>query len=273
MRRFFDAEPNLEPVMPLLLKYGDAKAREFVVRVASLAELPSIFEALREFTFGRRGADELRHQAAMVLVEAGVLAPGEHRLWWDGELRDLLLLAFEISPEATDRLPADVEPFVERAQAAIHEGNGRRAEMLFDEALRLHPDLPTLTYNRAVAIGIQGRAAEAMRQVRELHRRHPNYLFARTRIAEEAIERRDFGAARALLDPLLSRKRFHLTEYVAICHAHIALLTAEGKVEGAQSWLQMWERVAPDDPRLMHWKSRLNRTGLLGKLFRGSAPR
>jgi len=267
VRRFFEAHPNLERLMPLLLVYGEPTAKEFVVRVAALAGLPSILSALRDFAMGRHGADRLRHQAAMVLVEAGVLAPGQHRMWWDGELRDLLLTSYEISPEPLEPLPKDVERLVSKAHDAMHKDDGAAAESLFDEALRLHPDNPTLAYNRAVALGMQGRKDEATSLVREIHARHPDYLFARVRLAEDAVDRHDFETARSLLDPLTSRRRFHHSEYTAFCHAHVHLLSADGKVDSARSWLDLWQRVAPDDPRAVYWKQRLGKRGLLSSFL------
>ena len=91
--------------------------------------------------------------------------------------------------------------------------------------------------------------------MRDLHERHPNYLFARIALAEEAIDGRDYEAARTLLNPLMQKRRFHLSEYTALCHAHIKLLSTQGEHEGARAWLEMWQDVAPDDERTMYWSA------------------
>ena len=272
VRKFFEQHPYLERLAPLLLERGDPAAKEFVVGVASLGQFSWIPPALREFAFGRRGTDRVRHQAAMRLLEAGALSPGLHPMWKDGALADIYLTRVEITPEPTDPLPEDIEPLATEAWQAIGDGDGTRAEALLDMAIQFCPDHPSLAYNRAVAIRIQGREEEAMSVVRELHARHPDYLFARVRLAENAVGDRDFKAARELLDPLMTRSRFHHSEYAAFCHAHITLLVAEGETEGARRWLQIWEDVAPDDPRVDHWKARLKRPGLFGKLFRRALP-
>ncbi len=119
-----------------------------------------------------------------------------------------------------------------------------------------------------MAIALQGREDEALAIVREVHARHPDYLFARARLAEDAVARRDFAAAKNLLDPLLSRRRFHHSEFGAFCHAQILLLSAEGKREATQSWLDIWRQIQPDDPRLALWERRPGKRGLLASLFR-----
>jgi hypothetical protein len=130
------------------------------------------------------------------------------------------------------------------------------------------PDDPGMLFNCAVAIATQGREEEALARVRDIHERFPDYLFARLRLVQDAAERRDFEAAHALLDPLLTRTRFHASEYTGLCAAHIELLVAEGKEEGARSWLKMWRDVDPDNPKLMIYEERLMRRGLLSGYFR-----
>jgi tetratricopeptide (TPR) repeat protein len=267
VRAFFETHPYLERLMPKLLEFGDSAAREFVVKVVTLARLPSVFAALKEFALSRRGTDQLRHQAAMVLVEAGELPSGQLRMWWEGEQRELLLLSHEISPEPTEPLPKGVERLAGRAQTALQDRDGAAAEALFAEALRLHPDHASLAYNRAMAVAMQGRNEEAMSLVREIHARHPDYLFARARLAEEAVERGDFDTAQNLLDPLLSRRRFHHSEYGTFCHAQISLLSAKGSTEGARSWLQMWRQVDPDNPGIELWQRRIGKRSLLGSFI------
>ena len=173
--------------MPLLLEFGDSYAREFVVRIASQVGWPTVYAAVRKFALGRRGSDDLRFQAAMTLVEADQMPPGPVRMWREGEIHELLLTAYEITPEPTDPLPKDVEELSDRVRTALQERDGATAESLLTDALRLHPDHPGLAYNRATAIALQGREDEALAIVREVHARQPDYLFARVRLAEDAV--------------------------------------------------------------------------------------
>jgi tetratricopeptide (TPR) repeat protein len=268
VRAFFEAYPYLERLIPLLLEFGDSNAREFVVRIASQAGWPTIHAAVRKFALGRRGSDDLRFRAAMTLMEAHQMPPGPVRMWRDGEIHELLMTAYEITPEPTDALPEDVVELSDRAGTALQDRDGAAAESLLTDALRLHPHHPGLAFNRALAIALQGREDEALGLVREVHARQPDYLFARVRLAEDAVSRRDFEAAKNLLDPLLSRRRFHHSEFGAFCHAQMMLLSAEGKTEATRSWLDIWRQIQPDDPRLAQWERRLGKRGLFASLFR-----
>ena len=268
VRKFFEQHPYLERIVPLLLERGDPVAKEFVVGVASLGEFPWLLPVLKEFAFGCRGTDRLRYQAAMQMLEIGALSPGIYAMWKDGKESDIFLTSLEITPEPTYPLPKNIEPLATKAWELIRAGDGASAEPLFDKIIKQCPDHPTLVYNRAVAIQIQGREEEALSLVRDLHARHPDYLFARARLAEKAVEDRDFQAARKLLEPLMTRSRFHHSEYAAFCHVQISLLFAEGETEGAHRWLELWEDVDPDDPGIEQWRARLKRPGMLGKLFR-----
>lgn len=267
VRKFLEEHPYLEKIMPVLLERGDSAAREFVIRVASISRLPTIMSAVRDFAFGQRGADKLRHTAATYLVEAEAIEPGLLRMWIKDELRDVNLMSFEITAGQVYSLPEEVEELAADAWQAIHDEEGAQAEMLLDEAIKLHPNDPTLEYNRTVAVLLQGRKKEALALVRDLHARYPDYLFARIALAEEAIDNRDFETARKLLNPLMAKRRFHLSEYTALCHAHIKMLSTQGEQEGARAWLRMWEDVAPDDERLEYWSMRLNKRKLLSRFF------
>ena len=103
--------------------------------------------------------------------------------------------------------------------------------------------------------------------VRQIHARDPDYIFARAKLADFHLKRGELEAAKALLDPLMERKRFHTSEFAAFAGGQIAILLAEKKTEGARSWVQMWEQIDPDHPNLRYWKDRLTPRGTLGRLL------
>ena len=134
--------------------------------------------------------------------------------------------------------------------------------------------MPDLLNNLAMAYDLQGRHEDAVALTRQIHDRHPDYLFARVALAKLHLQKREITEARALLDPLLTRKRWHFSEYAAFCGAQIELSLAEGNREAAQSWLDMWANVDPDHPGLEAYRSRLGRSGRLKNVFRrGTRPR
>lgn len=267
VRKFLEEHAYLECLFPILLERGDAAAREFVIRVASIARRPTTLSALKDFALGQRGSDQIRYQAALRLVELKYLTPGTLKLWRDGKWQDTIFTSFEITTEPKVQLPPKLERLAHEAFDAINVGNGSHAEQLLTKVLAERPNDPSMLFNYAVAIAVQGREEEALARVHDIYQRFPDYMFARIRLAQDATERKDFEAAHALLDPLLTQTRFHASEYTALCAAHIELLMAEGKEEGARSWLKMWRDMDPDNPKLIIYEERLSRRGLLRNIF------
>ncbi|HWQ35530.1 MAG TPA: hypothetical protein VNQ79_21975 [Blastocatellia bacterium] len=46
----------------------------------------------------------------------------------------------------------------------------------------------------------------------------------------------------------MKRKKFHLSEFSALCNAQIEISLARKRHEAARSWLEMWKRADPDAP-------------------------
>jgi hypothetical protein len=85
------------------------------------------------------------------------------------------------------------------------------------------------------------------------------------------VRAKQFEAAHETLKPLMRQKKFHTTEFAALCNAQIALSVAEKQPGNARRWVELWEGVDADNPQLLAWKARLDATDvgkLLGKLFR-----
>ena len=51
----------------------------------------------------------------------------------------------------------------------------------------------------------------------------------------------------------------HFAEFAAVAGAQIDTALADGKPEEARSWLQMWEKAMPDDPRVEIYRSEIRR--------------
>ncbi|MBI3462163.1 MAG: tetratricopeptide repeat protein [Planctomycetes bacterium] len=269
-RRFLDQHPEVARLLPLLFERGSPDAAAFAVKLAAIVKTPETLEPLRTFAFGQRGSDKLRLEAVQVLMDAEVIPPGEVRLWAQGEWRDVVLTSFELSDEPVGRHTPRVQRLVEESHEFLMRGDFRRAKPLLEEALAIEPDSPVILNNLISALQLEGRKHEVEQMICDLHQRFPNYFFGRVNMANICIQRREYERARELLAPLLRQRRLHVSEFSALCMSHIQLFLAQGKRDGARTWLQMWERGSPDDPRLPEWRGRIERSrwSIFGKFFR-----
>ena len=267
VERYFERHPQLELVAEMMLEQSDPNACELLIRLAPLVERPAIFAALKKFALGQRGSDDLRMQALMALSKAGYIE-GEVDVWRDGALHPVRLMSQEIYCEPTADVPPEVNDLMLSAHDAINDGRGAEAEQLLDEGLRLRPDDVSMQFNRAVAIGLQNRQDEALAIVRRIHRDRPDYVFARTHLADECIANGDLKGAKTLLAPIAEKQRLHVSEHAAWCSSNINLALAEGNRGAARNLLKAWEQIDPDDRRIKYWKGRLRGVrGLFNRLL------
>ncbi len=252
------SHPELATLLPILLERGDPPGREFALRTALMARTPEMLALLRDFALSQHGPDSLRSEAAEVAVEAGLLPPGPVRLWIQGEWREIVLLGWEVTGEPFNRHghSQSVQQLLAEAFEALHEGKAEHSEALYKEALKLEPDSPDLLNNLAAAYQSQGRHAEAEALIRQIHERFPDYLFARVGMAKFHIRDGRFAEAKELLDPLLSQRRFHTSEFAALAAAEIDYWLAQKNKDAARPWLEVWERTVPDSPMLAVYREK-----------------
>lgn len=261
----------------MLADRGDPHGREMAVRFTLLAGEPELLGSLRDFALGQRGPDALRHEVAQALVLAGLLPPGQVRMWLRGAWQEVVLFAFEIHDEPQRRHLGRVLAIIEEAVPALRRGEAERAEHLLLEATELAPEAPDVWNNLAVAYELQGRYREARELLDQVVGRFPDNLLAQVALARLSVQEGDLDRAEALLRPLLDRKRWHVSEFAALCMAQIDLWLARRKPDGARTWLDLWESADPDNPdvaeyrRLLErptWSQRLLGRGTLGGRFK-----
>lgn len=257
VQRYLGQHPRMVTLLSILLDRGDPEGRRFAMGIAVLAEMPETLAVLRDFVMSRRGPDELRLEAAQAAVRGGVLASAPVPMWVDGERREVMAVGFEISSEPVRHHSPQVEDWLREAALALREHNPRHAERLLRQALEVEPEAPDILNNLAAAFEQQGHADAGHKLVRWIYERHPDYLFARISMAQLFIREGKLDEGEALLKPLLEERRFHFSEFSALCQAHIELLLARGNPDGARSWLEMWAAADPDHPAIERVRRRL----------------
>jgi tetratricopeptide (TPR) repeat protein len=197
-------------------------------------------------------------EAATQLREAGLLPAAPVRLWLRGAWQEVQLQKIEIVKGAmTPPLPGRAQDLLEEGMLALRRRDGLTAERVLTEALALAPGTLSVRNNLAAAYELQGRRAESLAIVRELHAEDPDYPFARTTLAGIAIQEGRLDEAEALLQPLLGKRRYHASEFAALAQTQISLLLARGNRAEAERLLAAWAEIDPDHPGVAEQRQRL----------------
>ena len=265
VQRFLSAHPEILQLAPLILERGEPIAKELILNVADMSAHPEFLALLKKFAFGQSGSDKMRLGASQILSKHNAAPNGLVEMWLDGEWKQMLLLGFEITPEPMLDVPLKprVLDLMIKGIHALHEEDGVMAEQYYRKALDIQPEIPNLLNNLAMALAIQGKKKESDSILDHIIQDFPDYFFGQMSLARKSIQAKDYEKANSILTHWMqTKKKYHVTEYNMLCKTEIDLLIAEEKIEGALSWLDMWERTEPDDPDFGFYKSRL---GLLRK--------
>jgi tetratricopeptide (TPR) repeat protein len=257
LERFVRETPEFLAVAPILLERGDPYSRQFVLNVASYIPVPG----LREFALSSHGSDHDRMEASRYATEQGLLPRGKPVLMYNrGKQQELMLMNYEIHGE-TQRadMPKPARRLMEQSVAAVRQGNFEEALRLAQEGLKIAPDAAPLMNGVAAALVGLGRMEEMEAVVRRTAELHPDYLFGRCGMARLCIEEGKLDEAQGWLEPLLERPRLHFSEFNAICVAQIELLIARGQMDGARSWLAIWEQADPDAAPIPIYRQKLKK--------------
>jgi tetratricopeptide (TPR) repeat protein len=257
--------PSVEKQLPEVLflakhlvERGDAKAAAFVVRMAAVTAHPFLVEAARAYIFGSRGTFEERFELSQILSEADLLSSGPVRMWNEGKWQDVMILSIEISPEPEKTLHSRaVQKLHEESHEALANEDGQHAQEILEKAVALAPDDPSLLNNLAIAHQMQGHEEIARRMIMEVHTRFPDYFFGIIAAANIEAEKGNLDKAHEMLNGLMQRKKLHTSEFRALCHSQIQISLADKNKEAARTWLEMWERVEPDEPGLAYYHQKV----------------
>jgi len=251
---FLDNHPELINFIPDALASGDKESRIFALNFTKMTGHPRLVEILKDFTLGQKGPDDLRLDTSQILTKQGIFKSGEKiKLWLDGEWKSILLFGFQISYEAPEQSPLKpaAQRLMEQAISALREGDGTKAEFHLRKALEIQKrDEPSILNNLALALGLQGKQAEADAITDEIIARFPDYFFGQIIVARKAILTKQLEKAKIILDKLMQQTELHVTEFGALCVSQIELMLEYKKPDEALTWYEIWKQGYPDDPQL-----------------------
>ncbi|MBO0720007.1 MAG: tetratricopeptide repeat protein [Blastocatellia bacterium] len=258
-RRFLRKHPYVENLLRLMFDRGDPAGRDFAIDLAIWAKTPETIAMLRQFGLGQKGPDRLRTKALQHAHRLGGMDSGIVRFWSNGDWHEVYIHLTEIYDGTESDLPPKAQALYIASCHALDEGDAVLGEKLLKEALAIVPDSPQLLNNLAVASAHQGRSEESEDLLRQVMERNPDYLFARTNLANHLIAQGNSEEAEKLLDPLRERTRLHVTEVASLYNTYINLNILRGDLDAARDFLQMLERLAPNDKNLPFWRRQLRR--------------
>ena len=262
---FLDTHPEVIAMLPRILERGGPHGQEFVLKNAEQLKTPALLSSVKDFALGQSGTDQMRMRAANLVAQAKLMPKDKATLWIDGNWQEIMLIAYEMHSDPITKHSEEVEGLLVEAINLLHQSQAQpaaEAEILLNQAIELEPEAPDLMNNLARAVSTQGREEEAEALIRELITRYPDYVFASATLAKLHLGDGEVEAAEALLKPFLIRDRFHILEFSAFADAYIEVLLVKNQLDGARSWLEMWEQVnsrfQARAPRLSYWKQQLS---------------
>lgn len=275
MAAFVDTHPEIFQFVQIALKDGDLQCRELALKFVDMSAHPRLLGYLNDFCLSQHGPDELRLNASQLVTKYGLVKSGELvNLWLDGEWRPVLMLGFQIvqEPMGQETLKPAVLRLMEKAVTALREKDGINAETYLRKALNIQKDEPGLLNNLAYALDLQGKKSEAEAILDSISVRFPDYFFGQVTAARKAIKAKKLDAAKKILDGLMQKKEFHVTEFGAFCSTQVDLLIADGKPDDALLWFDLWEKGYPDDPEMSAYRQIMNMIKITSNLKKGLFP-
>ena len=278
MQETLRQHPYLPALAPHILDRGDRGAREFLLNLTRILEIPELVQTLYDFSLGRVGSDAFRLEVVQLISkDYPHLLPADKKvtLWLNGEPKEIFLMGFEIhgEPDEVD-LSDELYDLHERSVELLHEDELEEAEQLLIRLIESAPHFPSAYNHLALAYEKQGYKDKARAQMKTLHDRFPEYTFGRIGLARMVTNDGDYDKAKELLNPILSSSSLHISEFRALAKAEMALALAQDQKEGARSWLEMWKQIEDDHPEIIEWEIQVegvsNMMGGLRKLLERS---
>ena len=253
--------PVVATVVPALLDRGDPAGREFALNFALSDATPPMLAALKDFAFGTRGPDNLRHKAMMALKRESVIDAGPHRFFSRGRWTEVELIGCEITDEPLEAETWKSE-FLEEGYWAMQKGDLEVAERAFQQVLDRDPSCRSARFNLAGVWqrrGLGNDSEKAKREIRQLHAEYPDYCFAALAVALFEAEQGNMDLSKQLMKKVIERPQLHISEALMLftTQAQVALLEDDLKA-AESSWNTMCQIAGEDDPRVIQLRQRID---------------
>lgn len=155
-----------------------------------------------------------------------------------GKVTDVKPMSFRLTPEPTrdNPYPRDVQQLYEQMLNFLHARQLDKAHALATEISLKQPDVAMSHGNLAlVKEALKHSEAEVEAVFRKALELDGDYTFARAGLTRVLARRGDLEAARAMMEPVLSRAEYHFSEWRTILLAQRELALAQGETASVKS--------------------------------------
>ncbi|MEM9543237.1 MAG: tetratricopeptide repeat protein [Cyanobacteria bacterium P01_E01_bin.42] len=258
---YLEKYPKLNILIPQMIKRGDPRSRAIALLLAKYAKTPELLTVLKEFSLSDIGPDAMRHEAAALVSNEGLIPAGETRMWIQGKWQDIFLIGIELHNEMVDEHTPETSKLLSQGIKELKATHHQKAEEIFKQALELNPEARDLNYNLAIAYQLQDRDKEAEEICQQLYDRDPDYPFARIALAKYHLDRKEIEDAEALVQPMIQWKSMNYLAFHFLCQVNIEIGLMKKEMEKARSWLSIWKQVSPEDAKIEYWEARIEHPG------------
>jgi Flp pilus assembly protein TadD len=245
LKRFVARFPQL--VVMAEKAIWDEDAVDFGLVTLRLVGTPAAHAALRRFAGSQAGSDEQRMNALFSLQASGGAQPGEiFRIWRNGAIHEIELRGFALEPRYDrPQYKAKAAKLMEQGQTAMHDGRWAEAADLFRQVTDLEPRAYDAFNNLAAAVDMTGDREASRALLEQALTINPDYVFARVNLAVKLLGE-DVDAAVACLQPLEARTSYTPEEFVFYQYGLAQVAVARKEFEAARSLLNMVRSIDPD---------------------------
>ncbi len=265
IKNFINNHPEIIQLAPVLFQRQDSFSRQFLIGLAGFSNNEELCAAAKEFALGQKGSDQLRLEAAQMLSKNKHLPNGPTRMWIRGEWQELLMFGFEVNGEPRNNLPKAAMDIYLQSQDALKNEDGAKAEQILEDAIKKHPNSPSLWNNLAVAYQMQGNFDKSMKILDEVIAQFPDYFFGIIAKARREMNNKNYAAAHELLNGAMQCESLHFSEFEFLSTIQIDLSLLEGHADRAKQWLDMWEKIVPDSSAVKEYKVKIGMTVALSR--------